>query len=141
MKLKGEKDFKAEELYNLLSNEITMTFAEYIGIIKGSSLEDMNNMDNLVSLIEEEQPVQYNVFIGLLNADFDINTIKVLIDIERKHGNLIKVISNKLNTLKDTINIFNENEVQSFIINSVYLLVAYYELKGGADDNESTITM
>lgn len=131
MKLKGEKDFKAEELYNLLSNEITMTFAEYIGIIKGSSLEDMNNMDNLVSLIEEEQPVQYNVFIGLLNADFDINTIKVLIDIERKHGNLIKVISNKLNTLKDTINIFNENEVQSFIINSVYLLVAYYELKGG----------
>lgn len=140
MKLKGEKDFKAEELYNLLSNEITMTFAEYIGIIKGSSLEDMNNMDNLVSLIEEEQPVQYNVFIGLLNADFDINTIKVLIDIERKHGNLIKVISNKLNTLKDTINIFNENEVQSFIINSVYLLVAYYELKG-ADDNESTITM
>lgn len=140
MKLKGEKDFKAEELYNLLSNEVTMTFAEYIGIIKGSSLEDMNNMDNLVSLIEEEQPVQYNVFIGLLNADFDINTIKVLIDIERKHGNLIKVISNKLNTLKDTINIFNENEVQSFIINSVYLLVAYYELKG-ADDNESTITM
>ena len=140
MKLKGEKDFKAEELYNLLSNEVTMTFAEYIGIIKGSSLEDMNNMDNLVSLIEEEQPVQYNVFIGLLNADFGINTIKVLIDIERKHGNLIKVISNKLNTLKDTINIFNENEVQSFIINSVYLLVAYYELKG-ADDNESTITM
>ena len=140
MKLKGEKDFKAEELYNLLSNEVTMTFAEYIGIIKGSSLEDMNNMDNLVSLIEEEQPVQYNVFIGLLNADFDINTIKVLIDIERKHGNLIKVISNKLNTLKDTINIFNENEIQSFIIYSVYLLVAYYELKG-ADDNESTITM
>lgn len=140
MKLKGEKEFKAEELYNLLSNEVTMTFAEYMGIIKGSSLEDMNNMDNLVSLIEEEQPVQYNVFIGLLNADFDINTIKVLIDIERRHGNLIKVISNKLNTLKDTINIFNENEVQSFIVNSVYLLVAYYELKE-ADDNESTITM
>lgn len=140
MKLKGEKDFKAEELYNLLSNEVTMTFAEYIGIIKGSSLEDMNNIDNLVSLIEEEQPVQYNVFIGLLNVDFDLNTIKVLIDIERKHGNLIKVISNKLNTLKDTINIFNENEVQSFIINSVYLLVAYYELKE-AEDNESAVTM
>ncbi len=140
MKLKGEKDFKAEELYNLLSNEVTMTFAEYIGIIKGSSLEDMNNMDDLISLVEEEQPVQYNVFIGLLNADFDINTIKVLIDIERKHGNLIKVISNKLNTLKDTINIFNENEVQSFIINSVYLLVTYYELKE-AEDSESTITM
>lgn len=140
MKLKGEKDFKADELYSLLSNEVTMIFAEYVGIIKRSSLEDINNMDNLISLIEEEQPVQYNVFIGLLNADFDINTIKVLIDIERKHGNLIKVISNKLNTLKDTINIFNENEVQSFIVNSVYLLVAYYELKG-TDDNESTITL
>lgn len=140
MKLKGEKDFKAEELYNLLSNEVTMTFAEYIGIIKGSSLEDMNNMDDLVSLVEEKQPVQYNVFIGLLNVDFDLNTIKVLIDIERKHGNLIKVISNKLNTLKDTINIFNENEVQSFIINSVHLLVAYYELKE-AEDNESAVTM
>ena len=117
-----------------------MNFAEYIGIIKGSSLEDMNNMDDLVSLVEEKQPVQYNVFIGLLNVDFDLNTIKVLIDIERKHGNLIKVISNKLNTLKDTINIFNENEVQSFIINSVYLLVAYYELKE-AEDNESAVTM
>ena len=103
-------------------------------------MEDINNMDNLISLIEEEQPVQYNVFIGLLNADFDLNTIKVLIDIERKHGNLIKIISNKLNTLKDKINIFNENEVQSFIINSVYLLVAYYELKE-AEDSESTITM
>lgn len=140
MKLKGEKDFKADELYSLLSNEVTMNFAEYIGIIKGSSLEDMNNMDDLVSLVEEEQPVQYNVFIGLLNADFDLNTIKVLIDIERKHGNLIKIISNKLNTLKDKINIFNENEVQSFIINSVYLLVTYYELKE-ADDSESAITM
>lgn len=140
MKLKGEKDFKADELYSLLSNEVTMTFAEYIGIIKRSPLEDINNMDNLISLVEEEQPVQYNVFIGLLNADFDLNTIKVLIDIERKHCNLIKVISNKLNTLKDKINIFNENEVQSFIINSVYLLVAYYELKE-ADDSESTITM
>lgn len=140
MKLKGEKDFKADELYSLLSNEVTMTFAEYIGIIKRSPLEDINNMDNLISLVEEEQPVQYNVFIGLLNADFDLNTIKVLIDIERKHGNLIKIISNKLNTLKDKINIFNENEVQSFIVNSVYLLVAYYELKG-TDDNESTITL
>ena len=140
MKLKGEKDFKADELYSLLSNEVTMIFAEYVGIIKRSSLEDINNMDNLISLIEEEQPVQYNVFIGLLNADFDLNTIKVLIDIERKHGNLIKIISNKLNTLKDKINIFNENEVQSFIINSVYLLVAYYELKE-AEDSESTITM
>lgn len=140
MKLKGEKDFKADELYNLLSNEVTMTFAEYVGIIKRSPLEDINNMDNLISLVEEEQPVQYNVFIGLLNADFDLNTIKVLIDIERKHGNLIKIISNKLNTLKDKINIFNENEVQSFIINSVYLLVAYYELKE-ADDSESTISM
>lgn len=140
MKLKGEKDFKADELYSLLSNEVTMTFAEYVGIIKRSQLEDINNMDNLISLVEEEQPVQYNIFIGLLNADFDLNTIKVLIDIERKHGNLIKIISNKLNTLKDKINIFNENEVQSFIINSVYLLVAYYELKE-ADDSESTITM
>lgn len=140
MKLKGEKDFKADELYSLLSNEVTMTFAEYVGIIKRSPLEDINNMDNLISLVEEEQPVQYNVFIGLLNADFDLNTIKVLIDIERKHGNLIKIISNKLNTLKDKINIFNENEVQSFIINSVYLLVTYYELKE-ADDSESTISM
>lgn len=140
MKLKGEKDFKEDELYSLLSNEVTMTFAEYIGIIKRSPLEDINNMDNLISLVEEEQPVQYNVFIGLLNADFDLNTIKVLIDIERKHGNLIKIISNKLNTLKDKINIFNENEVQSFIINSVYLLVTYYELKE-AEDSESTITM
>lgn len=140
MKLKGEKDFKADELYSLLSNEVTMTFAEYVGIIKRSPLEDINNMDNLISLVEEEQPVQYNVFIGLLNADFDLNTIKVLIDIERKHGNLIKIISNKLNTLKDKINIFNENEVQSFIINSVYLLVTYYELKE-AEDSESTITM
>lgn len=140
MKLKGEKDFKADELYSLLSNEVTMTFAEYVGIIKRSPLEDINNMNNLISLVEEEQPVQYNVFIGLLNADFDLNTIKVLIDIERKHGNLIKIISNKLNTLKDKINIFNENEVQSFIINSVYLLVTYYELKE-AEDSESTITM
>lgn len=140
MKLKGEKDFKADELYSLLSNEVTMTFAEYVGIIKRSPLEDINNMDNLISLVEEEQPVQYNVFIGLLNADFDLNTIKVLIDIERKHGNLIKIISNKLNTLKDKINIFNENEVQSFIINSVYLLVTYYELKE-TEDSESTITM
>lgn len=140
MKLKGEKDFKAEELYSLLSNEVTMAFAEYIGIIKGSSLEDIDNMDDLVSLVEEEQPVRYNVFIGLLNADFDINTIKILIDIERKHGNLIKVLSDKLNTLKDTINIFNENEVKSFIDKSVYILTAYYELKE-ADDNESTVTM
>ena len=140
MKLKGEKDFKAEELYSLLSNEVTIAFAEYMGIIKRTSLEDMNNMDDLVSLVEEEQPVQYNVFIGLLNSDFDLNTIKVLIDIERKHGNLIKIISNKLNTLKDTINIFNENEVKSFIDKSVYLLVAYYELND-ADDNDSTITM
>lgn len=140
MKLKTEKDFKADELYTLLSNEVMQSFVSYIGFIKGTSLEEMNNMDDLVSLVEEEQPVQYNVFIGLLNADFDLNTIKVLIDIERKHGNLIKTIAEKLNTLKDNINIFNENEVRTFIVNSVYLLVSYYGLEE-ADDSDGNITL
>lgn len=135
MKLKSEKDFKAEELYNLLSNEVVMEFSNYIGIIKGSSLEDMNNNDELVELIEERQPVQYNAFIGLLNTDFDLNTIKVLIDIESKHGNLIKTIADKLNKLKEHINIFNEKEVEKFIEQSVYLLVTYYELEEANKDN------
>lgn len=135
MKLKSEKDFKAEELYSLLSNEVVIEFSNYIGVIKGSSLEDMNNNDDLVELIEEKQPVQYNIFIGLLNADFDIKTIKVLIDIESKHGNLIRTIATKLNELKENINIFNEKEVERFIIQSVYLLVAYYELEEVKDNN------
>ena len=135
MKLKSEKDFKAEELYSLLSNEVVMEFSSYIGVIKGSSLEDINNNDDLVELIEEKQPVQYNVFIGLLNADFDLKTIKVLIDIESKHGNLIRTIATKLNELKESINIFNEKEVERFIIQSVYLLVAYYELGEVEKDN------
>ncbi len=135
MKLKSEKDFKAEELYSLLSNEVVIEFSNYIGVIKGSSLEDMNNNDDLVELIEEKQPVQYNVFIGLLNVDFDLKTIKVLIDIESKHGNLIRTIAAKLNELKESINIFNEKEVERFIIQSVYLLVAYYELEEVKDNN------
>ena len=140
MKLKSEKDFKAEELYSLLSNEVVIEFSNYIGVIKGSSLEDMNNNDDLVELIEEKQPVQYNIFIGLLNADFDIKTIKVLIDIESKHGNLIRTIATKLNELKENINIFNEKEVERFIIQSVYLLVAYYELEE-VNDNNGTSTL
>ena len=140
MKLKSEKDFKAEELYSLLSNEVVMEFSNYIGVIKGSSLEDMNNNDDLVELIEERQPVQYNVFIGLLNTDFDLKTIKVLIDIESKHGNLIRTIATKLNELKESINIFNEKEVEKFILQSVYLLATYYDLEE-ADKNNGTGTL
>lgn len=140
MKLKSERDFKADDLYALLSNEVMQSFANYVGFIKGVSLEDMNNMDELVSIVEEEQPVQYNVFIGLLNADFDLPTIKVLIDIESKHGNIIKTIATKLNTLKDRVNIFNEKEVQDFITNSVYLLTSYYKLEE-AESDDNSITM
>ena len=140
MKLKGERDFKADDLYALLSNEVMQRFSGYVGFIKGTSLEDMNNMDDLVSIIEEEQPIQYNVFIGLLNADFDLPTLKVLIDIEIKHGNIIKTIANKLNTLKHRINVFNETEVKDFIMNSVYLLTSYYELEED-EDNESSSTL
>lgn len=135
MKLKSEKDFKADDLYALLSNEVMQSFDSYVGFIKGTSLEEMSSMDDLVKIIEEEQPVQYNVFIGLLNADFDLNTIKTLIDIESTYGNLIKTIANELNTLKNKINIFNEKEVMDFIMNSVYLLVAYYNLTEDTDGN------
>ena len=134
MKLKSEKDFKADDLYALLSNEVMQSFANYVGFIKGTSLEEMSSMDDLVKIIEE-QPVQYSVFIGLLNADFDLNTIKTLIDIESTYGNLIKTIANELNTLKNKINIFNEKEVMDFIMNSVYLLVAYYNLTEDTDGN------
>lgn len=136
MKLKGERDFKAEELYELLSTEVMQSFSSYVGFIKGTSLEDMNNMDDLVAVIEEEQPVQYCVFIGLLNADFNLDTLKVLIAIERKYGNLIKTIASYLTLVKDRVNIFNESDVKTFILNSVYLLASYYELEG-ANDNES----
>lgn len=129
MRLKGERDFKADELYTLLSDEVVNEFGEYIKTIKDASLEDMNNNDKLVELIEESQPVQYCTFIGLLNANFDLHTLDVLVDIESKHHNLIKVLSTRLNRLKSTINIFNEEAVEAFIQNSVYLLVSYYELE------------
>lgn len=138
MKLKGERDFKAEDLYNLLSNEVMQSFASYVGFIKGASLDDMSSMDDLVAIVEEEQPVRYSVFIGLLNADFDLETLKVLIDIERKHGNLIETIANKLTAVKDKVNIFNEYEVRGFIMNSVYLLKSYYvleETSGNGSEN------
>lgn len=129
MRLKGERDFKADELYTLLSDEVVNEFGEYIKTIKDASLEDMNNNDKLVELIEESQPVQYCTFIGLLNANFDLHTLDVLVNIESKHHNLIKVLSTRLNKLKSTINIFNEEAVEAFIQNSVYLLVSYYELE------------
>lgn len=129
MRLKGERDFKADELYTLLSDEVVNEFGEYIKTIKDASLEDMNNNDKLVELIEESQPVQYCTFVGLLNANFDLHTLDVLVDIESKHHNLIKVLSTRLNGLKSTINIFNEEVVEAFIQNSVYLLVSYYELE------------
>lgn len=129
MRLKGERDFKADELYTLLSDEVVNEFGEYIKTIKDASLEDMNNNDKLVELIEESQPVQYCTFVGLLNANFDLHTLDVLVDIESKHHNLIKVLSTRLNGLKSAINIFNEEAVEAFIQNSVYLLVSYYELE------------
>lgn len=129
MRLKRERDFKAEELYNLLSNEVVAEFTEYIKTIKDSSLEEINNNDELVEIIEEKQPVQYCAFVGLLNANFDLHTLEILVDIESKHHNLIKVISTKLNELKSAINIFNEEAVERFIQNSIYLLVSYYKLE------------
>lgn len=126
MKFKKEIDFKAEELYNLLSNEITENFTRYVKTIKNHTLEELNGMDDLVTLVEREQPIQYCVFVGLLNADLDLNTIKVLIEIEKSHGNLVKNIANKLNELTDKINIFNEDVVKEFIKQSVYLLATYY---------------
>lgn len=140
MKLKGERDFKADVLYQLLSNEVMQSFAGYIGFIKGASIEDMNIMDDLVTIVEEEQPIKYSIFIGLLNSDFDLETLNVLIDIESKYGNLINVLTDRLNKVKSKVNIYNQSEVIDFIANSVYILKYYYTLEG-ANKDESTSSL
>lgn len=131
---------KTDDLYSLLSNEVMQSFSSYVGFIKGTSLENMNSMDNLVHIIEEEQPVRYRVFVGLLNAKLDFETVKVLIEIERKHGNLIATIANRLYKIKDKINIFNDEEIGEFILNSVYILKSYYKLEESDDEKEVTLS-
>lgn len=131
---------KTDDLYSLLSNEVMQSFSSYVGFIKGTSLENMNSMDNLVHIIEEEQPVRYRVFVGLLNTKLDFETVKVLIEIERKHGNLIATIANRLYKIKDKINIFNDEEIGEFILNSVYILKSYYKLEESDDEKEVTLS-
>lgn len=131
---------KTDDLYSLLSNEVMQSFSSYVGFIKGTSLENMNSMDNLVHIIEEEQPVRYRVFVGLLNAKLDFETVKVLIEIERKHGNLIATIANRLYKIKDKVNIFNDEEIGEFILNSVYILKSYYKLEESDDEKEVTLS-
>lgn len=130
---------KTDDLYSLLSNEVMQSFSSYVGFIKGTSLENMNSMDNLVHIIEEEQPVRYQVFVGLLNAKLDFETVKVLIEIERKHGNLIATIADRLYKIKNKVNIFNDEEIGEFILNSVYILKSYYKLEESDDEKEVTL--
>lgn len=140
MKLRGEKDFKAEELYELLSDEISNSFLEYVRTIKESSLEELNNYSDIVNLVEEEQPVRYCVFSALLNADLDLDTLKVLVNIENKHKNLIESLYKRLNCIKERVNIFNTDEVTAFVLDSINLLVTYYDLEDG-EENETSSTL
>jgi transcriptional regulator of heat shock response len=139
MRLKKEIDYKAEELYDLLGQEVVKSFNDYANTIKETDIETLNNQDDLVHMIEEEQPVKYCTFVGLLNAKFDLQTVNKLIEIETKHGNLIESISNYLDMNKSRINIYNESEVQNFILDSVYLLNTYCNSE--EQESESKCTM
>jgi transcriptional regulator of heat shock response len=139
MRFKKEVEYKAEELYDLLGQEVVKSFNKYANTIKETDIETLNNRDDLVHMIEEEQPVKYCTFVGLLNAKFDLETVNKLIEIEKKHGNLIESISNYLDMHKSRINIYNESEVQNFILDSVYLLNTYYNSE--EQESESKRTM
>lgn len=127
MKLRGEKELKAEELYELLANEVVKSFKDYIEQIKKTNVEEINNNDSLIELIEEEQPIKYNIFVVLLNADLDLEIIKALINIQKKHGDLIYQLYRRLVKVKDRVNINNSNEMKNFIIDSTSLLSTYFK--------------
>lgn len=127
MKLRGEKELKAEELYELLANEVVKSFKDYIEQIKKTNIEEINNNDSLVELIEEEQPIKYNIFVALLNADLELEIIKALINIQKEHGDLIYQLYKRLVKVKDRVNINNSNEMKNFIIDSTSLLSTYFK--------------
>lgn len=128
MKLQGKRDIdQGDKLYKLLQEEITELVTTCI-----ASVEDEDGSEGSFWVLGTKQPIRIEVFMGLINIDLTSQEVDVLLDIEEKHNNLIDTLSVKLESFKETINIYNKVEIQNFLKQSIGLLAEYYEV-GGSD--------
>lgn len=133
MKLKGERELLAEDMYYNVEIDL-------YSIIK----EETHNITELQSIIEDEthekfeeslerinnsNTLMYNsrkVTEALLNAEFTLEEIKILLKYSEE-GNLVKNIAEIINENRQNVNVNNIESLSKFIKLMLLLKVKYKE--------------
>ena len=109
MRLKGEREFAAEQLYSILDNEM-------------ATIVDSNN--DIEELAEKAKKIytKYRLVSRLYNIELELNEYQSLINISRDNC-IIDLFFDAFCKRESTININNDTEVDTFIKTSVAFIV------------------
>lgn len=133
MKLKGERELLAEDmyynieidLYNIIKEE-TQNIAELQDIINDETHE---KFEESLEKINNSNTLMYNsrkVTEALLNAEFTLEEIKILLKYSEE-GNLVKNIAEIINENRQNVNVNNIESLSKFIKLMLLLKVKYKE--------------
>lgn len=105
MKLKGEREFAAEQLYSILDNEM-------------ATIVDSNN--DIEEIAEKAKKIytKYRLVSRLYNIELELQEYQRLIDIS-KNNCIIDLFFKAFCKIEETININNDIDIDTFIKASV----------------------
>lgn len=109
MHLKGDKELKAEELYNLIEEKYICNFNTYSEYMKNI------NINNLKDIMKENkiQVIMYDIINAIYGMDFNEKEIDILINVIKRCDLLRSIAESKINF--ENINI--EQYIKIFIAN------------------------
>lgn len=125
MKLKTEKDFVAEQLYDELDIELGKLLEENKEIVSNNEIADVEEFEQIIIRIE----CYISVHKALMKIDFDLDTFSALLKIEESEHNLIKALTEKNIKQIDMINIHNEEQMCYILNNQLCMLGILYNEK------------
>lgn len=125
MKLKTEKDFVAEQLYDELDIELSKLLEENKDIVGNNEIADVEEFEQIIIRIE----FYVSVHKALMKIDFDLDTFSALLKIEESEHKLIKALTEKNIEQIGMINIHNEEQMCYILKNQLCMLGILYNEK------------
>jgi len=121
MKLKGDLELNAEELYGLIEEEIYNIALECRTEI--INIKTDNNINWVHQFIDKTSELQlyYSIASVLYMADFDLSEINIMLDIYSK-ANLLKILYRFIKKYEKSININDNKQIEQNIKLSLSLV-------------------
>lgn len=127
MKLKGDKELTAEELYNSLDSELYEILNTSKSNIDKIDAEENENFTSEINQKSKEIQICYRLTEVIYNMDLSVEESKAMITLSENNKLLKQLYKTLLNQL-EKVNIYNDKELENFIRTAISIFVLNHKI-------------